>query len=88
MSAQRSAAAATTARLRSAGCLAVCLAIASALGGCAYQPPAPWERGLLARPDMAVQPDPLQARMQESVYASKENAAGGGGIGGGGCGCN
>ncbi len=67
---------------------ALALGISSALGGCAYQPPAPWERGLLARPDMAVQPDPLQARMQESIYASKENAAGGSGIGGGGCGCN
>jgi hypothetical protein len=61
---------------------------AGVLGGCAMQPPAPWERGMLARPEMAVQPDALQARMQESIYYSRENAAGGGSIGGGGCGCN
>lgn len=58
------------------------------LGGCALQPPAPWQKGDLARPEMALQTDPLEARLQQHTYASKENASGGGGIGGGGCGCN
>lgn len=40
-------------------------------GGCAHQPPAPWERGHLARPKMAMTPDPLQARLQAKVYTSK-----------------
>ncbi len=63
-------------------------AAALAVGGCALKPPAPWEKGLLARPDMALQPDPLEARLQQHLYSSKENASGGASIGGGGCGCN
>lgn len=58
------------------------------LNACASAPPAAWERGRLARPEMAWNPDPLAAAYREQVYASKEAAAGGAGIGGGGCGCN
>lgn len=58
------------------------------LGACAFSPPAPWERGSLARPEMALQADPLEARLQQHLYSSKENASGGASIGGGGCGCN
>lgn len=64
------------------------LLVAALLGGCAMSPPEPWQKGHLARPDMAMTGDPLQARAQQKVYASKENAAGGASIGGGGCGCN
>lgn len=60
----------------------------AAASGCALKPPAAWERGHLARPDMALQPDPLEARLQQHLYSSKENATGGSSIGGGGCGCN
>lgn len=48
----------------------------------------PWEREILARPDMAFEPDPLEARRREHVYFSKEASLAGGGTGGGGCGCN
>lgn len=48
----------------------------------------PWERDLLADPDMVAQPDVLEAGLDEHVYFSKESAHGGDGIGGGGCGCN
>ncbi|MBF0446352.1 MAG: DUF4266 domain-containing protein [Magnetococcales bacterium] len=48
----------------------------------------PWERDYLARPDMAFDPDPLEAISQEQVYTSKEAAEGGKAVGGGGCGCN
>lgn len=58
------------------------------LGACAFSPPAPWERGDLARPEMALQADTLEARIQQHLYSSKENASGGASIGGGGCGCN
>jgi hypothetical protein len=70
--------------------LAPALAIALAgLGGCtAFNPPQPWERGALAKPEMRLDGDPLQQRFDQHVYTSKENASGGYGIGGGGCGCN
>jgi hypothetical protein len=48
----------------------------------------PWERELLARRDMAWDPDPLEAQRRNHVYWSKEAALGGGGSTGGGCGCN
>jgi hypothetical protein len=48
----------------------------------------PWEKGLLAKPAMKFDGDPLDARYTDHIYASKENSAGGSGVGGGGCGCN
>ena len=48
----------------------------------------PWERDVLARPDMQWQPDPLEAELRAHVAFSKEGALVGGGAGGGGCGCN
>ncbi len=65
------------------------LCATAALGGCAtFDPPKPWEKGELARPEMQFEPDALEARMNQHVYTSKEGAAGGYGVGGGGCGCN
>ncbi len=48
----------------------------------------PWERDLLARPDMALNTDPLDLAFDDHVYFSKEASSGGRGFGGGGCGCN
>lgn len=56
------------------------------LGGCAQV--APWERGILAKPQMALEVDALDAALLRHTYSSKEAAAGGYGVGGGGCGCN
>jgi hypothetical protein len=68
---------------------AATLAVAtSALAGCAWQPPQPWEKGALARPEMTLAGDPLADRFDQHIYNSKENASGGYGVGGGGCGCN
>ncbi|MCX8049500.1 MAG: DUF4266 domain-containing protein [Methylohalobius sp.] len=54
------------------------------LAGCVQV--APWERGRLAKPHMALDPNPNQSAIQEHVYSSRE--AGGGIKGaGGGCGC-
>ena len=64
------------------------LLVAAALGGCAIQPPQPWERGNLAKPQMTMGADPLDQRFVQHIYGSKENASGGYGVGGGGCGCN
>jgi len=60
-----------------------------ALAGCAtFDPPKPWEKGQLAKPEMQFDPDPLEAKTTQHIYTSKEGAAGGYGVGGGGCGCN
>ena len=48
----------------------------------------PWEREIHARPDMAWDPDPLEASRRSHVYFSKEASLPGGSAGGGGCGCN
>ncbi len=56
--------------------------------GCLYAPVQPWERDLLAEPEMLAAPDPLETSLDEHVYFSKETAHGGAGVGGGGCGCN
>lgn len=48
----------------------------------------PWQRGVLARPDMAMAPSPALAGLREHVHTSKEAAQGGYGGSGGGCGCN
>ena len=54
----------------------------------ALTPVQPWEKGVLARPDMGFEGDALEAKFLEHVYSSKESASGGTGVGGGGCGCN
>lgn len=58
------------------------------LAGCSVTPLKPWERGHLAEPTMAWEPDPLAAQLETHVYFSKEASTGGPSVGGGGCGCN
>jgi hypothetical protein len=65
--------------------LAACVV---ALAGCSATGVKPWQKGNLARPDMAFDHDPLDARFMDHTYFSKEGASGGAGVGGGGCGCN
>ena len=57
-----------------------------ALGGCAVVQP--WERDVLARPEMSLDAAPLDAAIDAHIYFSKEASSGGRGFGGGGCGCN
>lgn len=65
------------------------LVTASSLStGCALQEVKPWERGTLAEPEMAWEPDPLLASYRRHIEFSKEAASGGPSLGGGGCGCN
>ena len=66
----------------------VCLvsSAVAALGGCAGVEP--WDRDVLARPDMQIVSDPLEAAVDDHIYFSKEASSGGQGFGGGGCGCN
>jgi hypothetical protein len=63
--------------------LIACIAI---LAACT--PVAAWERGNLARPEMALESDPLEGALDDHVYFSKEASSGGNSTSGGGCGCN
>ena len=65
----------------------VCLMLAfTGLTACAEVQP--WERGRLAKPRMALDPDRLLSGIDAHTYSSKEAASGGMGPAGGGCGCN
>jgi len=64
------------------------IVVSLALGGCADLGAKPWQRGVLAREDMQVDPDPVQTGLDDHIYFSKEASSGGRGFGGGGCGCN
>lgn len=66
--------------------IAGALALSVGLMGC--ETVSPWQKGNLAKPEMAFDPDPLQTRFAEHTYFSKEGASGGMSVGGGGCGCN
>ena len=66
--------------------VAIVLAAGGALSACT--PVAAWERGTLAKPEMALKPDPLDAALKDHVYFSKEASSGGNSASGGGCGCN
>jgi hypothetical protein len=68
-----------SARLLTAMMLSACLA------GCT--PVKPWQRGILAKPQMAVDPHPVQSALRSHGYLSREAASGGGAQSGGGCGC-
>jgi hypothetical protein len=61
--------------------LAVC-------AGCSSMGVEPWDRDVLAREDMQLITDPLEAATDDHIYFSKEASSGGRGFGGGGCGCN
>ena len=64
---------------------AALLAVAS---GCSSMGVEPWERDILARDDMQLTTDPVEAAIDDHIYFSKEASSGGRGFGGGGCGCN
>ena len=64
------------------------IALVAMLSGCSAVGVKPWERGTLARPEMALDAYPVDTSFDEHVYFSKEAASGGRGFGGGGCGCN
>ncbi len=47
-----------------------------------------WERGYLARDEMAWDPDALESALNDHIFFSKEASSGGNSAAGGGCGCN
>lgn len=48
----------------------------------------PWERGYLAREEMAWKTDSLESALNDHIFFSKEASSGGSSAAGGGCGCN
>jgi hypothetical protein len=64
------------------------LVLAVAVTGSACATVQPWQRGDLARAEMAFEPDPVLASYRRHTEFSKEAASGGATLGGGGCGCN
>ncbi len=68
--------------------LALALLITATLAGCSSMGVEPWERDILAKEEMQLTVDPLEAATDDHIYFSKEASSGGRGFGGGGCGCN
>lgn len=56
--------------------------------GCSSMGVQPWERDVLAKAEMQLTTDELEAATDDHIYFSKEASSGGRGFGGGGCGCN
>jgi hypothetical protein len=48
----------------------------------------PWERGYLAKEEMAWDRDVLERQLNDHIFFSKEASSGGNSAAGGGCGCN
>jgi hypothetical protein len=65
--------------------IAVLVILAS---GCSSIGVEPWERDILAKEEMQLTTDPVEAAIDDHIYFSKEASSGGRGFGGGGCGCN
>ncbi len=53
----------------------------------ACTPVAPWQRGTLAKPEMALEPNPMQALITSHIHSSREAGSAGSSASGGGCGC-
>lgn len=58
------------------------------LNGCWAKTVKPWQKGNLAKPEMALDSTPLTSALNDHVYFSKEASSGGRSFSGGGCGCN
>jgi hypothetical protein len=56
--------------------------------GCSAPGVKPWQRDLMARPEMQLDAYPVDSTIDDHLYFSKEASSGGRGFGGGGCGCN
>jgi hypothetical protein len=68
---------------------ALCLAAGIAfVSGCSSLGVKPWQRDVMAREEMQLNSDPLDAAIDDHLYFSKEASSGGRSFAGGGCGCN
>ncbi len=63
-------------------------ALVPVVSGCSSMGVEPWERDVLAKEEMQLVTDPIEAATDDHIYFSKEASSGGQSFGGGGCGCN
>jgi hypothetical protein len=68
--------------------LAVGVSVLALASGCASLGVKAYDRDLLARDDMRLDANPVDAAIDEHLYFSKEASSGGRSYAGGGCGCN
>ena len=68
--------------------LASAILASLAVAGCSSLGVKPWQRDVLAREEMQLDSDPLDAAIDDHLYLSKEASSGGRSYAGGGCGCN
>lgn len=61
---------------------------AALASGCSSLGVKPWQRDVLAREEMRLDANPLDAAIDDHMYFSKEASSGGRSFAGGGCGCN
>lgn len=66
----------------------ILVALLVAVSGCSSMGVEAWDRDILAKEEMQLTTDPLEAAVDDHIYFSKEASSGGRGFGGGGCGCN
>lgn len=66
----------------------ISLAALISVTGCTSLGVEPWDRDILAKDEMQLVADPIEAATDDHIYFSKEASSGGRGFGGGGCGCN
>ena len=75
----------TPGRLSSVACLIAATVMAAGCGSVGVKP---WQRDVLAREEMQLNADPVDAAIDDHLYFSKEASSGGRSFAGGGCGCN
>ena len=75
-------------RIQSIARRAILLGLMLGVCSCTSLGVKPWQREILAKPEMAVTAYPLDAAIDDHIYFSKEATNGGRSFGGGGCGCN
>jgi hypothetical protein len=75
-------------RIQSIARLAILLGLMLGVCSCTSLGVKPWQREILARPEMALNAAPIDAAIDDHIYFSKEAASGGRSFAGGGCGCN
>jgi hypothetical protein len=68
--------------------LAAALSVLALESGCASLGVKAYDRDLLARDEMRLDANPVDAAIDEHLYFSKEASSGGRSYAGGGCGCN
>lgn len=68
--------------------ITISLTVLFSIAGCSSMGVDPWDRDILAKEEMQLISDPVEAALDDHIYFSKEASSGGRGFGGGGCGCN